>query len=115
MVKSEKRLIWEERIDKQLTSGLTQRQWCEENNLALSAFRYWKLRISKESRKTDHKEQVQTADFAGVIIAPETASEKSLLDAPTVIEIRISDAIIMIPSDFSENHLMNIIRAFRKA
>jgi hypothetical protein len=108
MVKSEKQLIWEERIEKQLASGLTQRQWCEENNLALSAYRYWKLRIDKENRRTDHEEQEQTdetVDFAGIIIAPETAPEKSLLGPPKGIEIRISDAIITIPSDFSENHL----------
>ncbi|WKY46609.1 hypothetical protein Q5O24_07465 [Eubacteriaceae bacterium ES3] len=119
MEKSENRILWEERIKAQLASGLTQRQWCEKNNLALSAFRYWKLRISKANRDLNDLEPQEfaeeTVNFAGIVIAPEISFKKPLSGTPKVIEIRISDVVVMIPPEFSENHLTNIISAIRKA
>jgi len=99
-------MLWEDRIEKQLVSGLTQRQWCNENNLALSAFRYWKLRINKENRKSSDLELkqpiVETVDFAGIVIAPEGTSQNALTEVPTIIEIRISDVTVMLPMKCSE-------------
>jgi hypothetical protein len=43
---NENQLIWEERLSEQGSSGLTQQQWCEENNINLHNFRYWKRRLS---------------------------------------------------------------------
>jgi hypothetical protein len=106
MEQSENRMLWEDRIEKQLVSGLTQRQWCNENNLALSAFRYWKLRINKENRKSSDLELkqpiVETVDFAGIVIAPEGTSQNALTEVPTIIEIRISDVTVMLPMKCSE-------------
>jgi hypothetical protein len=43
---NENQQIWEERVSEQGSSGLTQQQWCEENNINLHNFRYWKRRLS---------------------------------------------------------------------
>lgn len=38
---------WSVRINEQIESGLTQTKWCEENNINVHKFRYWKSRMNK--------------------------------------------------------------------
>ena len=42
----ENQKIWEDRVSDQGSSGQTQQRWCEENNINLHNFRYWKRRLS---------------------------------------------------------------------
>lgn len=117
MDKSENWKIWEQRIEAQLTSELTQRQWCDENNLALTAFRYWKQQIIKEKNTTTSKAQrtEERLDFAGIVIAPEGSDKHVDCEIAGAIEIRFGDMVLVIPPKFSETHLTNIIRTLRKS
>ncbi len=39
---------WQRLIDEQLSSKLTQRDFCQHNNIAVSSFCNWKRRLSQE-------------------------------------------------------------------
>jgi hypothetical protein len=42
----ENQQMWEDRLAEQASSGLNQKQWCDEININLHNFRYWKRRLA---------------------------------------------------------------------
>jgi hypothetical protein len=48
--KTEKRLYWENHIEKWKASGLSQVEYCRLNDVKVKSFRYWKRRIGRLSR-----------------------------------------------------------------
>lgn len=44
---------WQSFIDEQQQSGLSQAEFCQKNNLALSSFYHWKRRLSES---TEHRQ-----------------------------------------------------------
>jgi hypothetical protein len=45
----EKRRFWQEQIERQLQSKLTQAQYCDQNGLKLSQFIHWKYKSPKKT------------------------------------------------------------------
>jgi hypothetical protein len=43
----DKAKLWAARIDEWKRSGLTQRQYCEDNHLALATFNWWRTRLKQ--------------------------------------------------------------------
>jgi len=41
--------VWLDHLSRQERSGATQKEYCREQDLSLSAFRYWKKRRSREA------------------------------------------------------------------
>ncbi len=41
----ENQRMWESRIAEQVASGLTQKEWCDANDINLHNLRYWKHRL----------------------------------------------------------------------
>lgn len=63
----EKRLAqWTKMIEECYASGLTKRQWCQENNISEKVFHYWQRRVRD------------------AILAKETSKEDNL---PTIVEL----------------------------
>jgi len=46
----QKEKLWTARIDEWKRSGLSQRQYCEENHLALATFWWWRKRLKAQER-----------------------------------------------------------------
>jgi len=51
----ENKRLWQARLTDLAESGLTQKQWCEQHSINISALRYW-MRQTKKERK--HQESV---------------------------------------------------------
>jgi hypothetical protein len=49
----ENRRLWQARLEELAESGLTQKQWCEQNSINMSALRYWIGRSKKEKRQQE--------------------------------------------------------------
>ena len=47
LTRKEKRKYWEDQIQAWQTSGLTQAEHCQRNNLKMHQWRYWRKRISQ--------------------------------------------------------------------
>lgn len=45
--KTEKRKIWEKHIEKWKSSGLSQVEYCRQNNVKVKSLRYWKQRVGR--------------------------------------------------------------------
>ena len=44
---------WQTAIEKQRSSGLSQKQWCQENEVNLHNFRYWVRRLKTIETESD--------------------------------------------------------------
>lgn len=53
--------LWMKRIQDCRESGLTQKEWCEQNQISVSSFRYW---ISKMNKKNMDDSDQEEAVFA---------------------------------------------------
>jgi hypothetical protein len=67
-VSIELRRIWEERIQKQKTSGLSIQRWCRENQLAPHLFHYWNARLFPKTLLRDHFIEVPTENGGGITL-----------------------------------------------
>lgn len=53
---------WQEIIDNQQSSGMTQKTWCEANDVNLHNFRYWVNRLKTLATETDDVRWVSLED-----------------------------------------------------
>jgi len=73
MDRKEKQQLWDQNIQAQKQSGLSQKQWCQEKDISYHTFKYWKQRTKISSqqpsvqetswvslKKTEHKENKST-------------------------------------------------------
>ena len=52
----EKAMLWKQRIQECLSSGLSVKRWCKENHVSSPSFYYWKNRLEKEQSETSEEE-----------------------------------------------------------
>ncbi len=63
-----KEKMWETRISEYRASGQTARNWCNHNNISISALKYW---ITKSNRKSNNQETSSQPIFAKVSLSEE--------------------------------------------
>lgn len=84
------RQLWLFRISEYQKSGLTQDEWCSQNGISVSTFRYWLRRQREEQERNTAPEwlkvNVDNEQFVGEIIV----SEPELKDTFSSDEITIS-------------------------
>ena len=51
----EKAMLWQQRIQECLSSGLSVKRWCKENHVSSPSFYYWKNRLEKKQRETSEE------------------------------------------------------------
>ena len=102
MSKNENKENWLNLVKKYETSGLSQKAFCEKNNLKLSSFSYWVSKASNPSDKKDYKEEFE---FASVSISQEISS---------AIAVEVSGISISVSADYDEILLLRLIKTLKK-
>lgn len=87
---------WGELIEKWRASGLSQKQWCKEQGIALSTFHYW---LHKPASK-------KSTPASFIELAAETAYPGS-----SGIELRLGPAKINLEVDFDADTLQRLVKA----
>lgn len=91
---------WSDIIDRQISSSQTQAVWCQENDVNIHNFRYWRRRL-QEAPLDDSK-------ISFVTIKPkEVAIEKS-------ITLRIGAAILDITGDVDSGALDSVVQVLMR-
>jgi len=102
MSKNENKENWLNLVKKYETSGLSQKAFCEKNNLKLSSFRYWVSKASSNpSDKKDYKEEFE---FASISISQEISS---------AIAVEASGISISVSGDYDEILLLRLIKTLK--
>lgn len=100
MAKQISREEWKERIAACKSSGLSQRMWCENNQISISAFQYWICKFNKEAAQNDSSSKwikVNTAE-------PEKSSESS------PVTVVIGKASVKLSSDFDRKLFSDVVQ-----
>ena len=95
---------WTVRFADQKASGLTVRQWCEQNNLSFHTYNYWKHLLKEEIVDQTLPETA----------APEIRSiraNRSIRSNNSNVQMQINSISIEIDSSVSEEFLCKFIRA----
>ena len=51
----EKAMLWQQRIQECMSSGLSVKRWCKETHVSSPSFYYWKNRLEKKQNETSEK------------------------------------------------------------
>ena len=109
---------WIRLFKEQADSGLTVRQWCEENNYSIHTYNYWKHIL---------KEEVVSKALPDIVplTLPEATPSLPIAQTPTSVltnrpirataTLSLGDISIEFDSDISEDFLRTIIKAVRYA
>ena len=87
---------WQEQVNSQITSGLTVKEWCRQNNVNAKTY-YYHLRRVREKLCEDHSQQIVP------IRAPEPVKSSE-------IHIEKNGLNITLPSDISGETLAALVR-----
>lgn len=97
--------LWRERLDQLAASGLTQKQWCEQNGVPAHQLAYWKRRLAgAESAETSGG----GFDWCPIQLIPEAGP------MPSGLEVRVGAAHIQVGPGFDPALLAGVVRALAK-
>ena len=95
---TELRNFWENHIHQWSQSRKSQTDYCNENNLAIKSFGYWKRKLSKQS------------DTKFI----EITKKRGRINPSTFIELMTSDGMVVrFREDIPPSHLKNIVSILR--
>ena len=73
--------LWQSRINAYRTSGLTAKEWCEQNNVSISSLRYW---ITKSNREAA-EDVTESEDTVFARLPTEAEADQLISCAPVTI------------------------------
>ena len=109
---------WAARFSDQKSSGLTVRQWCEQNNFTIHTYNYWK-HILKEELASQILPDIVPVSLPEIqtqtLSVP--ASNSCLANRPirATAKLTTGDISVEFDSDISEEFLRKILKAVRYA
>ena len=83
-----KQNLWKSRIEQYRTSGLSAKEWCNENQVSIHAMKYWITKLNKNSN--DESKSLPPV-FVAVPSKPDTYSKSTILINLGDISVEISD------------------------
>lgn len=105
---------WLEIIHQCRDSGLSNQQWCEENDISLKSYYYWLAKIRKMAiENLPHKRSARTVSNelpAATVFATIPVINHCPADAAPVI-IRAGSAVIEITADTPDSLIQSVILA----
>ena len=109
---------WTVRFADQKASGLTVRQWCEQNKLSFHTYNYWKHFLKEEVVEQVLPDIVpltvpalSDSDSSLETAAPEIRANRAIRSNGSNIKLRINGVSIEIDTSVSEEFLSKLIRA----
>ena len=115
---------WASRFAEQKASGLTVRQWCDQNHYSIHTYNYWKHLLKEELASQVLPDIVPLEIPGGPALLQSTVSvspagtldpNRTNCAIRTTATLTINAVSIEVPSDISEEFLRTIIKAVRYA
>lgn len=105
----EDKLLWEQRINERINSGLTVTKWCENNGISKHKYNYWNHRIRK-NQKLD-----QEMTFAEITPLLSNTDDTILnLARPNDFQMFFKNIQITIPSNFNPVSLSGLMKVLQE-
>jgi hypothetical protein len=83
---------WQDAIENQRSSGLSQKQWCQENEINLHNFRYWVRRLKTIETESDEVRWVSldsdtVSDIVKITVGKATVEVRRQTDRQLLSEV----------------------------
>ena len=102
MANKSNRAQWENRITAWSESGLSQKEFCNQNGISASAFHYWRKRLRKEAAGSQPFVEVKAPSPASIVYSDR---------GPSGLTLRLSGGIeIMVNAESDLSLLAQVIR-----
>lgn len=111
--KEEQRRLWVCRLDDLEESGMTQEQWCKQNNIAYSTLRYWIGKLKKEAENENKtinwlKAEMTPGSAVAVVNPPNVA-----IPMRASIGIRCGEFTVEVQDDCDPSRLFDVLRILK--
>lgn len=94
---TKKQRLWQHYVDQWSHSGLSQAEYCRQNNLNIKSFNYFKSRLNKKNLPVQ---------FVQIPVEP--------VEAPSLLKLNISSGLqVEIPDGFSQVTLAKVLQVIR--
>ena len=100
-----KRSLWVERMADHAASGLGRKQWCEQNDIPLHQFAYWRRELF--ASRSGAKSATGAPDGAGV----EWCGLQVMPSAAATLSVYVGPARIAVDPGFDADHLRAVVEA----
>ena len=101
MNNSSKKDFWFHHIEECTKSGLSQVEYCQDHNIALSTFGYWK-------RKLNQSDKAKTV-FYPIAISPDPSRDDSEKNTVLILHLMNRRFSLEIENDFSTSTLSRVV------
>ena len=96
--------LWEERISAFRTSGLTQMQWCHENNVKLSTLRYWIRKLNDRTQASNGTKWFQL----------DVKEDTPTLTEGSSITVKVGNYSILVNDNFNRSVLVDVVKVLNE-
>lgn len=108
----EQKQVWLSRINDLVESGLTQQEWCNRNQIAISTLRYWirKLRVEEEN---SNKPSFLKVSVAG----PDNTSKSMSVNEASIsqtINIKHGEFTVELPYGYGLEEIYGILSLLKQ-
>jgi hypothetical protein len=110
MEREEYQRLWAARLTDLAESGMTQRQWCEQNGISFSTLKYWILKANKKPRQNQNQNKEWLALEVGAM--PETADADCL--AAGKISVNYGGFRVDVGGGTDPGQIFNILRMIKE-
>jgi hypothetical protein len=106
---TENLLLWEQRINERIKSGMSVSEWCRNNEISKHKYHYWNHKIIK-NQKSDNE-----MDFAEITsIISNTDAPMSNPDKSDDFKILFKNIQVTVPSNFNEASLSGLMKVLQE-
>ena len=109
---------WAARFSDQKSSGLTVKQWCDQNNFTIHTYNYWK-HVLKEELACQVLPDILPVSLPEIqtqtLSLPASNSCLANRPIPATAKLTINDVSVEFDSDIPEDFLRTILKAVRYA
>lgn len=106
---NENLLLWEDRINERIRSGITIEEWCKKNEISKHKYHYWKHRISKK-QKSDN--EITFAEITPIVSKTENAVSNSA--KADDFQLFYKSIQVTVPSNFNQDSLAGLMKVLQE-
>lgn len=101
---------WQQVVLDQSSSGLTQLEWCEQNNVNIHNFRYWKRRLESELNSNHAVNQTETK----WAIITHSEADIAAQTIKSLLCIHVGKAVVDVSPGFDPESLSTVLSVLMK-
>ena len=106
---AENLILWEQRINEKIKSGMTIDEWCKKNEISKHKYLYWNHRIRENKKQND---KVTFAEVTPILSnAGETISNSA---KPDDFQLFFKNIQVTVPSNFNQTSLAGLMKVLQE-